>query len=71
MPTSPDQPPTVREVRAGLALAETSLSALLTLVITAPSSLAALVGNGGLVASCAEARRDVRVALTRLAEEDP
>jgi hypothetical protein len=69
MPTMPEPPPTVREVRAALALADSALSALLTLVITAPASLAELVGNGTLVASCAEARRDCRSAITRLAEE--
>jgi hypothetical protein len=53
-----------------LALTEQSLSHLLALVITAPPSLAELVGNGTLVASCAEARRDVRTAITRLGEAD-
>jgi hypothetical protein len=57
-------------LRAALGLAEQALSALLALVITSPPSLAELVGNGGLVASCAEARRDIRSASTRLAEDD-
>jgi hypothetical protein len=56
-------------VRAALALAESALSALLALVITAPASLAELVGNGSLVASLAGARRDIRLAITRLAEQ--
>jgi hypothetical protein len=64
MPDRTERPPTVREVRAALALAEQALSLLLTVVITASASLAELVGNGTLVASCAEARRDVRNAIT-------
>ena len=70
MPDRTEGPPTVRDLRAACALTDQSLSHLLTLVITSPPSLAELVGDGALVASCAEARRDVRVAMTRLADED-
>jgi hypothetical protein len=69
MPDATDTPPTVREVRAALSLAEQALSALLTLFIRASPSLSELVGNGTLVASCAEGRRDVRIAITRLADD--
>ena len=70
MPDRTEPPPTAWEVRAALSLAEVALSELLTTVITCPPSLAELVGNGVLVASCAEARRDIRVAMTRFNESD-
>ena len=70
MPDRTEGPPTVREIRAALGLAEQALSALLTVVIVAPRALSELIGNGGLVASCAEARRDIRIAVSRLAQEE-
>jgi hypothetical protein len=69
MPTMPEPPPTVRDLRAACALAEQAVSHLLALVITAPPSLAESVGDGVLVASLAEARRDIRTAMSRLADE--
>jgi hypothetical protein len=70
MSNANEGPPTVREVRAALALVEQALNALLTVVISAPRALSELIGNGGLVASCASARRDIRTAITRLAEQE-
>jgi hypothetical protein len=66
MADATDRPPTVDEITDALHTAEHALGVLLAAVITAPRALAELVGDGQLVASCAEARHDVRVALARI-----
>jgi hypothetical protein len=61
-----DRPPSVEEIVDALHTAEHALGVLLAADITAPRALAELVGNGQLVASCAEARHDVRVVIARI-----
>jgi hypothetical protein len=66
MADATERPPTVEEIVDALHTAEQALGVLLAAVITAPRALAELVGDGQLVASCAEARHDIRVAISRI-----
>jgi hypothetical protein len=65
-----DRPPTADEVVGELHSAEQRLTKLLELLVTMPRTFAELVDQGGLIAHCAEARRDIRTALARLTDDE-
>jgi hypothetical protein len=69
VPERPEPPPSLLELVNGLVAARDALTALLELLVTAPNALAVMIDQGSLMARAAEARRDIRDALTRLEDD--
>ena len=64
-----NDPPSLEELQGQLQSTELALTSLLELLVTAPNALAVMIDQGALIAHTAEARRDVRTAMQRLADD--